>query len=237
MLWLLLVPWTILIEVGFFAYSAEAAGMGDRVTSVEVFRAIGIAAALVGIALLFLVQYVYRSRLSHGMYHRLLLIGVFLLPLATTWSTSATVMEGTKSVEACRSCHVMHPFVDDMTNPSSPTLAARHYRNNWIAKDQCYACHVTYGITGTLEGKRDGFRHWIHYITGTYPDPIRYVGSYDNANCLACHQQTEKWSRVSSHRGLLGEFATNRIACITCHGPPHPLPKERMAAAVMEQTN
>lgn len=125
MLWLLLVPWTILIEVGFFAYSAEAAGMGDRVTSVEVFRAIGIAAALVGIALLFLTQYVYRSRLSHGMYHRLLLIGVFLLPLATTWSTSATVMEGTKSVEACRSCHVMHPFVDDMTNPSSTTPVPR----------------------------------------------------------------------------------------------------------------
>lgn len=233
---LVLILLTILMEVGSRASSAQAAGMDDMVTSVDVFRAIGIAAAVTGIVLLFLVQYVYRLQLSHGMYHRLLLIGLFLLPLATTWSTSATVMEGTKSVEACNSCHVMHPFVNDMTNPTSPTLAARHYRNNWIAKDQCYACHVTYGITGTLEGKRDGFRQWVHYITNTYPNPIRFVGSYDNANCLACHQQTEKWNRVNSHRALLGEFATNRITCITCHGPPHPLPKERMAAA-MEQTN
>lgn len=39
-------------------------------------------------------------------------------------------------------------------------------------------------------------------------------------------------ARVSSHRALPGEFATDRIACITYHGPPHPLPKERMAAAM-----
>lgn len=217
-------------DIGPLAGSAGASGIRDIVTSVEVFRTVGIVAALVGIFLLFFVQYVYRKRLRHGTYHRLLLIGVFLLPLAATWSTTATVMEGTKSVQACMSCHVMHPFVNDMINPTSPTLAARHYRNNWIAKDQCYACHVTYGITGTLEGKRDGFRHWIHYVTNTYPDPIRYVGSYANSNCLSCHQNTGKWVRVASHRALANEFSTDRIACISCHGPPHPLPKERISA-------
>lgn len=217
-------------DIGPLAGSAGASGIRDIVTSVEVFRTVGIVAALVGIFLLFFVQYVYRKRLRHGTYHRLLLIGVFLLPLAATWSTTATVMEGTKSVQACMSCHVMHPFVNDMINPTSPTLAARHYRNNWIAKDQCYACHVTYGITGTLEGKRDGFRHWIHYVTNTYQDPIRYVGSYANSNCLSCHQNTGKWVRVASHRALANEFSTDRIACISCHGPPHPLPKERISA-------
>jgi nitrate/TMAO reductase-like tetraheme cytochrome c subunit len=203
----------------------------DALSSVEVFRAVGIAAAVAGIVLLVLVQYVYRKSLGHGMYHRLLLIGLFLLPLTATWSTTATVMEGTKSVQACMSCHVMHPFVNDMTDSSSPTLAARHYRNEWIAKDQCYACHVSYGVTGTIEGKRDGFRHWVHYVTNTYPDAIQFVGSYPNSNCLSCHQGTDKWQRVKSHQALVGELSADRIACITCHGPPHPLPKERTIAA------
>lgn len=181
--------------------------------------------------LLILVQYVYRKRLSHGLYHRLLLVGLFLLPLVATWSTTATVMDGTKSVQACMSCHVMHPFVNDMTNPDSPTLAARHYKNEWIAKDQCYACHVSYGVTGTMEGKRDGLRHWLHYVTNSYPDPIQFVGSYPNSNCLSCHASTSQWARVTSHQALMGEFAADRIACISCHGPPHPLLKERTLAA------
>jgi len=221
----------IAAPVGLPHATAWAAGVHDAVSSVDVFRSIGIVAAAAGILLLVLVQYVFRKRLVHGVYHRLLLVGVFLLPLAATWSTTTTVMEGTKSVQACMSCHVMHPFVIDMTNASSPTLAARHYRNNWIAKDQCYACHVTYGVTGTMAGKRDGFRHWLHYVTNTYPDPIQYVGSYANSNCLSCHQGTGKWERVKSHQALVGELSTDRIACISCHGPPHPLPKERTMAA------
>lgn len=219
-----------LTVAGLWAAPAWAAGARDVVSSEDIIRSIGIAASVAGILLLILVQYVYRARLPHGTYHRLLLVGVFLLPLAATWSTTATVMEGTKSVQACRSCHVMHPFVNDMTSASSPTLAARHYRNNWIAKDQCYACHVTYGATGTLAGKRDGFRHWWHYVTNTYPDPIQHVGSYANANCLSCHQGTGKWERVKSHQTLVGELWADRIACVTCHGPPHPLPSERTVA-------
>jgi hypothetical protein len=82
-----------------------------------------------------------------------------------------------------------------------------------------------------MEGKRDGFRHWLHYVTNTYPDPIQFVGSYPNSNCLACHQGTSKWERVKSHQALAEELSTDRIACITCHGPPHPLPKERTLAA------
>lgn len=220
----------LLIGAELPASSSWAAGAHDTVSSVAAFRGIGIAATVAGILLLVLVQYVYLKRLRHNTYHWLLLVGVFFLPFVATWSTTTTVMEGTKSVEACMSCHVMHPFVNDMTNASSSTLAARHYRSNWIAKDQCYACHVTYGVTGTMAGKRDGFRHWLHYVTNTYLDPIQYVGSYANSNCLSCHQGTGEWERVKSHQALVGELSTDRIACIACHGPPHPLPKERTMA-------
>ncbi|HJR76407.1 MAG TPA: NapC/NirT family cytochrome c [Nitrospiraceae bacterium] len=203
----------------------------SRWSQVDVMRSVGIAAAVAGILLLVLVQHVYRGRLQRGTYRRLLLIGLFVLPMIVTWTTTKTVMEGTKSVQACMSCHVMAPFVNDMENPSSPTLAARHYRNNWIAKDQCYSCHVTYGVTGTVEGKRDGFRHWLYYVTNTYADPIQYAGSYDNSNCLNCHHGTAKWERVKSHQALMEEFSGDRIACIACHGPPHPLPNERKTMA------
>lgn len=205
----------------------RAEGGLEAIQEVGLLRSLGIASAVVGIIVLLLTHYVYRNRITRGTYHWLLLVGLFVLPLTATLSTTATVMEGTKSVQACASCHVMHPFVNDLKNPNSPTLAARHYRHNWIARDQCYACHVTYGATGTLAGKRDGFRHWVYYITNTYSDPIKYAGSYENSNCLACHGQTTRWLQVKSHQALAEEFSTDRIACIRCHGPPHPLPRER----------
>ena len=208
--------------------SAVAAEVNTGVVpGIGLLRGIGIASALGAIVVLVLVHFIYRTRLSRGTYHWLLLLGLFVLPIIATLSATGTVMEGTKRVEACQSCHVMDPFVNDLKNPASPTLAARHYKNNWIAKDQCYGCHITYGATGTIEGKRDGFRHWLYYVTGTYSDPIEFVGSYSNSNCLYCHGGTPKWEQVKSHQALKADFQNDSIGCIQCHGPPHPLPHER----------
>ncbi len=204
----------------------------EAIQEVGLLRGLGIASALLGIVVLVLVQYVYRKRIPRGTYHFLLLAGLFVLPVIATLTTTATVMEGMKSVQACASCHVMHPFVNDMKDPTSPRLAALHYRNSWIAKDQCYNCHITYGANGTIEGKRDGFRHWLYYVTGTYSDPIKFAGSYNNSNCMSCHEATTKWQRVKSHHALSEELHSNRIACIRCHGPPHPLPSERTLSAM-----
>lgn len=212
------------------AFAAE--GNTNIVPGIGLLRGIGIASALGGIIVLILVHFIYRNRLSRGTYHWLLLLGLFVLPITATLSTTATVMEGTKRVEACASCHVMEPFVNDLKNPLSPTLAARHYKNNWIAKDQCYGCHISYGATGTIEGKRDGFRHWLYYVTGTYSDPIQFVGSYSNSNCMYCHEGTLKWEQVKSHQALQADFQNDSIACIQCHGPPHPLPHERTMSAM-----
>ena len=227
-LWL---TWTFMNMSGSsLAFATE--GNTNIVPGIGLLRGIGIVSALGGIIVLVLVHFVYRNKLSRGTYHWLLLLGLFVLPITATLSTTATVMEGTKRVEACASCHVMGPFVNDLKNPSSPTLAARHYKNNWIAKDQCYGCHISYGATGTIEGKRDGFRHWLYYVTGTYSDPIKFVGSYSNSNCLHCHEGTTIWERVKSHQALRADLEKDLIACIRCHGPPHPLPHERTMSAM-----
>lgn len=222
----------LLVMTTFWPALAFAAENNTNIVpGIGFLRGIGIAAALGGIMVLVLVHFIYRKKLSRGTYHWLLLVGLFILPITATLTTMATVMEGTKRVEACASCHVMDPFVNDLKNPGSSTLAARHYKNNWIAKDQCYGCHITYGVTGTIEGKRDGFRHWLYYVTGTYSDPIQFVGSYSNSNCLYCHGGTKKWERVKSHQALIVDFQADSIACIQCHGPPHPLPQERTLSA------
>ncbi|MFN3681746.1 MAG: hypothetical protein ACK4VP_06870 [Nitrospira sp.] len=119
-------------------------------------------------------------------------------------------------------------------NPASPTLAARHYRNNWMAKDQLLDLPHDVRNYRYRGEKRDGLRHWVHYITNTYPDPIQFVRTDDKVHCLACHQQAEKWSRVGSHHALWGEFAADRLTCVTCHGPPPPLPIERTAASDLD---
>ena len=225
----LFLTWVVLSLPGTMAGAAEGR---KAIGEVGILRELGIMSAVAGIIVLVLVQYVYRKRITRGTYHWLLLLGLFVLPITTALSTVATVFEGTKSVQACASCHVMHPFVNDLKDPSSPTLAARHYRHNWIAKNQCYNCHVTYGATGTLEGKRDGFRHWVYYVTNTYEDPIVYTGSYPNSNCLWCHESTTRWQRVKSHHALEGELETDKIACTQCHGPPHPLPSARTLRAM-----
>jgi len=210
--------------VGNSAWAGEGT---HEMSGVGFLRVMGIAASLIGIVGLILVQFKYRARLPRGTYHWLLLVGLFVLPITATTSTALTVLEGTKAVDACASCHVMKPFVEDLKNPRSASLASRHYRNSWIAKDQCYACHVTYGVNGTIEGKRDGFRHWLYYVTNTYQEPVKYAGSYPNSNCLNCHAETPKWQEVKSHRALTNDLTTDRVACIACHGPPHPLPHER----------
>ena len=209
-----------------------AKGDEGGMLGLEFLRLLGIFSAVAGIIGLILIQYVYKKRLQRGTYHWILLFFLFVLPTTATLTSTATVMEGTKKVEACASCHVMDPFVNDLKDPNSPTLAARHYKNNWIARDQCYGCHITYGATGTIEGKRDGFRHWLYYVTGTYSDPIKFVGSYSNSNCLHCHEGTTIWERVKSHRALRADLEQDLIACVRCHGPPHPLPQNRQMSAM-----
>jgi nitrate/TMAO reductase-like tetraheme cytochrome c subunit len=194
----------------------------------ELMQWLGIFAAVTAIVLLVCVEFLFRDRLGRVNYYWLLLFGLFVLPFIALGGTISTVFEETKTVDSCASCHVMEPFVDDMKDSSSPTLAARHFKNRWIKSKQCYHCHSGYGVHGTLAAKRDGFRHWAMYVTRTYPDPLRFRGSYPNSNCLTCHANTPKFAAVKSHRALRSDLEADEVACITCHGPPHPTPKERL---------
>ncbi|MDA2924127.1 NapC/NirT family cytochrome c [Acidobacteria bacterium AH-259-L09] len=200
-------------------------------TAGELMRGVGLFAAIAGILILFLVEFLWRPRLQPSTYRWLLFVGLLLLPITILLGVTTTLFEETKTVGSCASCHVMDPFVNDMMDPESPTLAAGHFRNKWISDHQCYACHTTYGVHGTLAAKRDGFRHWWLYVTGTWNKPIQYSGSYPNSNCRACHEGTVKFEEVKSHQALWLDLETDRLSCFSCHGPPHPGPKEQEVSA------
>ncbi len=193
----------------------------------ELMRWAGIISITTAVLILLMIEFFYKKQISRLNYRSLMMIGMFALPVVVVLSTGTTVLETTKTVESCASCHVMDPFVNDLFNPESTTLAARHYKNRWISEYQCYTCHTTYGAHGTFEGKRDGFRHWLLYVTRTWEDPISFAGSYPNQNCTACHGGTQKFMEVDSHQALSQKMMADEVSCTSCHGPAHPTPGER----------
>jgi cytochrome c nitrite reductase small subunit len=223
--WIPMIPLLLLPLLWPESASAESGekGMGAG----DLMRNVGLLVALAAFVELFLVEFVFRERLERSTYHWLMFMGLFLLPFVAILGATTTVFEETKTVNSCNTCHNMEPFVEDMQNPHSASLAARHYQNRWIPEKQCYQCHTTYGIHGTLEGKRDGFRHWLLYVTDSWEEPIEYSGSYPNVNCLECHAGTPKFERVESHHALLPTLTADEVSCTACHGPPHPTPNER----------
>jgi len=152
---------------------------------------------------------------------------LIVLPALAVFIANYHTFEGVHEVSGCASCHVMRPMVTDMKDPNSGTLAARHYKNRWIATDQCYHCHSDYGLSGNLEAKMTGFRHLARYTTNTYQEPIRGRVRFDNKNCLHCHEGTRKFEAVKSHHTAHDRLASNQMICLNCHGASHPSGPQR----------
>jgi cytochrome c nitrite reductase small subunit len=155
------------------------------------------------------------------------LMALIVLPGGAVFLANYHTFEGVHEVNGCASCHVMLPMVNDMRDPGSETLAALHYKNKWIAKDQCYQCHSDYGLGGDLEAKMTGFRHLARYTTRTYAEPIVARVKFNNQNCLQCHEGTPKWAAVESHVESHKDLVANQVKCIDCHGDPHPTAAQR----------
>jgi cytochrome c nitrite reductase small subunit len=184
--------------------------------------AIALAAVVLAVVGLLLVEFFWKGRIPRTTYRWLLLLGLLVLPAFALLGASTRMFEEMKEVESCNSCHVMNDFVDDMRDPHGASLAARHYGTGAIPTKQCYACHTGYGIFGTAESKRDGFRHWLLFVTRSWEEPITFKGTYPNANCLACHAPSPAFQAVESHSSLSGELERDEMGCFTCHGLPHP---------------
>src|SRR5262245_59805683 len=118
--------------------------------AVTLVRVLGTLLCVLGIALCI---WVGRKRADQVSTKEHVSVGIAVLSAAALWkllafgalvATPAAVVAvanyhtfvGIHEVEACYRCHVMRPMVNDMTDPASDTLAARHFKNRWIPKDQ-----------------------------------------------------------------------------------------------------
>jgi len=185
---------------------------------------------LVSLAIVSSVLFYLRRNPIPGTHARwLLFIGMALLPLTAMMFTTGVGFESAKKVSACSSCHEMDPFVNDMKNPKSETLAAVHYQNRYIQKDQCYTCHTGYGIYGTFQSKLAGLRHlWIHYTGGNSNEPIRMHNPFNFSSCMVCHGRAANWRTNEDHKeaDTIQALRSGEITCLECHEPSHPPQEE-----------
>jgi nitrate/TMAO reductase-like tetraheme cytochrome c subunit len=204
--------------------------------AITLVRAVGTVLCLLGIGLCL---WLGRKRFTDLSTQQLVSVGIAvisaaalgkLLAFAALVATPAAVVAvanyhtfvGVHEVDACNRCHVMRPMVNDMMDPSSDTLAARHFKNRWIPKDQCYACHSDYGFSGDMAAKMEGFRHLARYTTRTYTEPIQYRGVFNNDNCLKCHANMPKFEAVPWHHTVEESLSKSDMSCLNCHGLSHP---------------
>lgn len=192
-------------------------------------RRVGLTMAAASAGLILYVLIVRRKRLLDVTSRWLLFLGVCAIPFPLSLLSTAVGLETSKSPEFCGSCHAMEPFIADMKDPDSKTLAAVHYRNRYIHSEQCYLCHTNYGVFGTLEAKKAGLGHIWMQSTGSYELPIRIAKPYDFTICLNCHGESEKFKAEKMHqRPLRQRENEEEWSCLKCHFlNAHPKPETR----------
>jgi nitrate/TMAO reductase-like tetraheme cytochrome c subunit len=190
-------------------------------------RTIGLSMVVLA-AVLIIYPLVFRRQQLHEANSKwMLFLGICLFPAPVMFLSTAVGLEQSKDVQFCMSCHVMKPFTDDLMNPASKTLAAIHFKNRYIQREQCYRCHTDYGILGTMDAKMQGLGHIWKAGTGSYTLPIKMTKPYNFGICLDCHADSAKFNKQPAHDGVLKEFAAGKANCLECHDSPHPPPETR----------
>jgi hypothetical protein len=152
--------------------------------------------------------------------------GLVLLPVFAYVLGNLHVLDESKSVEFCGSCHLtMPPLVESMKSDGSG-LAASHYRKGAVShKNACYVCHSGYGLLGDIDAKLAGINHMIQTIRRSDRFPLKMRSTFDIQSCLDCHMESEPFQSVKGHmtRGIQNRLMTGEIGCTgACHEPAHP---------------
>jgi cytochrome c nitrite reductase small subunit len=155
-----------------------------------------------------------------------LLVAVGLVPLMVGFVTFSQGLESSATVSSCGTCHVMTPFVRDLQDVKSNTLAATHFKNRYIRENQCYSCHSDYGLGGTIRAKLAGLGHVWRYTTGRYTMPITIAAPYPNSRCLGCHGESQRFLNSPTKKDMLPELMSGKTRCLDCHAPAHPEQKK-----------
>ena len=200
----------------------------EGLTGVEVAKILGIGLSILALLLILLVVVRYRHALMDPTARWLHLLSLAVIPVFILFLGNFVAYEEAKELAFCDSCHpVMDPYINDIKDPKSKTLASIHYQNRYIQEAQCYACHVGYGINGTGKAKFNGLIHLYKFYSGTHKPPIKLYQPFPNSNCLRCHSGAKKFQESPTHTAMMDDITSNAMSCLDCHGPLH---LEQMAA-------
>jgi len=181
------------------------------------------------VLLIVLTRVLYRGRLSEGRARLIHLLSLAVIPLVMLPFANFTVLEYTKQVNFCGSCHLaMRPYLDDMLTPGHQSLAALHYQDRFAPTQQgteCYECHADYGVHGTFVVKLQGLHDSYSYMTGNYKLPIRLRKPLSDDMCLKCHVQAKPFLSQALHLDKTGQVSPlildGTIRCEMCHPSGH----------------
>ncbi len=192
-------------------------------TAVAFANQIGIGLCIVVLLIVLYTAIFHRNRLLEPKAKWLHLIGLAILPLGVWFLGNFVAVEAAKQAAFCGSCHpVMDPYINDMLDPSSKTLAASHFQNRYIVAEHCYSCHVSYGLFGTFEAKMAGLKDVYRFYTKTWELPIKLSLPYSNWNCLYCHEGAKKFEELDLHVDFREDLTFDDVSCIRCHSLSHP---------------
>ena len=148
-----------------------------------------------------------------------------VLPIASYGLASLHMLEGSKQVTFCGSCHVMTPILNSLQS-NDGSLASIHYARGLVPHDQaCFTCHSGYGIWGGVDAKMAGVMHMVRTATGWYTLPITLNGTFDIDSCLGCHASAASFRAVEAHQDpdLQKQLLAREIGCTgICHPAAHP---------------
>ena len=192
--------------------------------------------ATTAIAVVLLMWFLIRRPLLTRSTKVILLFAIGVLPLATAANGNIAGYHAMKTRKFCSSCHVMTPFGDDVGDPNSMGLAARHGRNEAFGQENCYTCHADYGMFGTITTKLGGLRHvyeyTFHYHQLTLEEALPKIhirNPFPNSTCIRCHSTANPlWNKIGDHASALVEIRAGTVSCASagCHGPAHPFQAE-----------
>lgn len=152
-------------------------------------------------------------------------IAAVLLPIAAYGLATLHMMEGSKQVAFCGSCHIMTPIQRSMES-NDGSLAAIHYGRGLVSHETaCFTCHSGYGIWGGIDAKMAGVMHMIRTVTGRYDLPLTHNGPFDIDSCLGCHAHAPSFRAVEAHqdRDLQQQLLSRELSCTgICHPAAHP---------------
>jgi cytochrome c nitrite reductase small subunit len=187
----------------------------------------GIAFAFLNLALLVAAWRSLRSTGLSPTARGWLFVAVGLVPAMVAFLTFTHGLESSSTVDSCGYCHVMQPYVQDLRNAKSGTLAATHYKNRYIQERHCYTCHSDYGLAGTFWAKLGGVGHVVRYTTGAYTLPLKIASPFPNVRCLGCHAGAPKFVNSPAHpEAMMPVLLDGSTSCLVCHAPAHPEAKK-----------